>query len=329
MTYWQRLATVMIAIAAIGAGCAVMPAQTASGQAREASETLRAVPAAGTVGAQQWNYIDARWGPSRALTVFAYVPDTCATTPARCRVLLVMHGAERNARGARDVWAPHANRLNLIIVAPHFDGDRFPSAMYQRGGLATSANPDDWAYAVVDRLFTDAQQRLRLPQSRYSVYGHSAGGQFAQRMHLLAPHRGENFIAANAGYYTRIEWRPSAFAFPYSLAGIADGDRLGKAALARPLHILLGEADTDPQHPQLNRSPRAMAQGPHRLARGQSFMTEAKQAAAVLGVPLAWQMTTVARVGHESRPMAAAAAEILALVEANGHCRQRMMSQRC
>ena len=38
-----------------------------------------------------------------------------------------------------------------------------------------------------------------------------------------------------------------------------------------PLAVVLGEQDNDPFHKHLNRSERAMIQGPHRLARGRHF----------------------------------------------------------
>ena len=50
-----------------------------------------------------------------------------------------------------------------------------------------------------------------------------------------------------------------------------------KAMLQRPLVVLLGTADTDPNHPELRRTPEAMVQGPHRFARGNFFYTAGQQ----------------------------------------------------
>lgn len=94
------------------------------------------------------------------------------------------------------------------------------------------------------------------------------------------------------------------------LGGVGDAAVL-KAALARPLTVLLGEADTDTQHPELRRTPQAMAQGPYRLARGQAFFAAGREAAARLGVEFGWQLGTVPGVAHSNAGMAPRAAQAL------------------
>jgi poly(3-hydroxybutyrate) depolymerase len=264
-------------------------------------------------GASQFRYVDARWGEARALDVYLYLPKACAVKPASCRVLFSMHGTLREAQKSRDVWVEHADAGQLIIVAPHFDAQRFPSRWYQQGAVAVHTDANDWAYAVIDRLFAELRRRWELPQERYSLYGHSAGGQFVQRMHLAAPHRAEHVLAANAGYYTLAEWRPekTSFGWPYSVLGMKDAQALVKAALQRPLIVLLGDQDNDPAHHQLNKTRGAMAQGEHRFARGEFFLSAGAAAARTLEVKPNWTKVVVPGVAHDNPAMVKAAARQL------------------
>jgi hypothetical protein len=81
--------------------------------------------------------------------------------------------------------------------------------------------------------------------------------------------------------------------------------------LQRPLVVLLGTEDTDPNHVNLRRTPEAMAQGPHRFARGHFFYEAGRKQAAVLGVPLGWKLATAPGVAHHDAGMAAFAVEWL------------------
>jgi poly(3-hydroxybutyrate) depolymerase len=69
------------------------------------------------------------------LEIFTYRAASCAN-PA---LLLVFHGLNRNADKYRDYAEPIADKRCMIIVAPLFDDERFPSWAYQRGGPPTVA----------------------------------------------------------------------------------------------------------------------------------------------------------------------------------------------
>jgi hypothetical protein len=84
-----------------------------------------------------------------------------------------------------------------------------------------------------------------------------------------------------------------------------------KNAWGRKLIILLGEKDTDPRHPLLNRSAPAMRQGVHRLERGQNFYRASARAAEELKAPFHWQMATVPEADHNNAKIAKAAAPLL------------------
>src|SRR5262245_56537322 len=63
------------------------------------------------------------------LTVYTYHPKYCANPS----ILFVFHGLSRTASSYRDYAQPFADRNCMIVMAPLFDLDRFPSWSYQRG----------------------------------------------------------------------------------------------------------------------------------------------------------------------------------------------------
>ncbi len=251
------------------------------------------------------NFVFEDW-PGPPLTVHHVEPESAAATSP---VVIVMHGMGRNADEYRDAWRDAAQRHGLTVYAPEFDRRRFPGSQgYNLGG---SAAPEASPFAAIEPLF-DAIRARRGAQApdRYVLFGHSAGSQFVHRYLLLRPApRLDLAIAANAGWYTTPD---ASVAWPYGLAGRGDAARARlPAALQRPMIVLLGTADTDPAHASLRRTPEAMAQGPHRYARGLHFLERAGAAADAAGVPLGWRLETVPGVDHDFRRMSAAAAELV------------------
>ncbi len=229
-------------------------------------------------------------------------------------VVAVMHGLNRNADGYRDDWVSHADRHGFLAVVVEFGRHKYPAtAWYNFGGALDEAGQArsraDWSFFALDRAVSALQHEAGAPDGPFALYGHSAGAQFVHRYLLLtgAP-RVSRLIIANAGSYTLPDL---TLPFPQGLAGTAATEADLRAAFARPVTILLGEADTDPNHASLPRQTFAQAQGPHRFARGEFFVAASRRAAGQLGVPLAWQVVTVPGVGHSNAGMAVAAAPLL------------------
>jgi poly(3-hydroxybutyrate) depolymerase len=238
-----------------------------------------------------------------------------AAWTAQDRILVVMHGRGRDADRYRDQWISHADAANLLLVAPEFDAAKFPGrAFYNFGNVVDDQGRPrpsaEWSFGVIDRVVEAVRARSGAVRPRYALFGHSAGAKFVHRYLLMAQAtNADSIITANAGSYT-MPVRDAAF--PWGLGGTAVGDAELARALARPVVVLLGEQDTDPNHPSLPRDPEAQAQGPHRFARGQAFFAAAQAASARLGVPLAWRLRTVPSVGHSNGGMAAHAVRLIA-----------------
>jgi len=239
--------------------------------------------------------------------VFYHVP---ARWHADAPVVLVLHGLDRAAERYSGAWAPLAERYGFLVVCPEFTRAKFPGARwYNLGGVQETPDAGRRAFAVPDRVFEDVRRRFGGRAQTYSLYGHSAGGQFVHRFLLFAQQTAAaTCIAANSGWYTMPTFEQP---FPYGLddSGLTEADLL--RYLRRPLRLQLGESDTDSEDAVLRRDAGSMAQGPHRLARGLRFMEVARQEAARRGVELAWKLSTVPGAAHSNRQMAAAAAELL------------------
>ncbi len=240
-----------------------------------------------------------------ALKVFTFEPENLALDAP---VVIVMHGVQRNAADYRDNWIELATEHGLRIIAPEFSQKAFPgSKNYNLGGVNLSGPR---AYDAIEPLFQHLKSNRGVTADTYILFGHSAGAQFVHRYVCMAqsPHL-QLAIAANAGWYTMPLLDQS---WPYGLAGAGDTRCTPEEWYQKPLLIMLGDQDNDPDAPSLRQTQEAKAQGPHRLARGLRFLRTAHLDAKRLDVELAWRFKVVEGVGHDNRGMAQAAAALLA-----------------
>jgi poly(3-hydroxybutyrate) depolymerase len=242
------------------------------------------------------------------IRVWYHRPDAVtAETP----VLFVMHGVNRDADRYRDQWSAQAAQYGVVLVVPEFDNAQFPrAAAYNLGNVFDDAGKavprDKWSFAAIEPLFDRVRELTGTRVQAYDLYGHSAGAQFVHRYLMYLPEaRVHRAVSANAGWYTM----PAAgSAYPYGLQGSGVTDTGLRQALQRPMAIMLGTSDTDTRHPNLRRTPEAMAQGPHRFARGESYFAAGRRAASDQGVPFGWTLQRVEGVVHDNAGMAPPAA---------------------
>lgn len=228
-------------------------------------------------------------------------------------VLFVMHGVKRDAERYRDEWSAMADRGGFILVVPEFNDRQFPGAAgynlgFVQDGAGRPRPRDKWSFSAIEPLFDAIRRMTGTTVDRYGLYGHSAGAQFVHRYVMFMPEaRVGQAIVANAGWYTMPQ---KDVGFPYGLKGSGVSDDGLREALQRRMTILLGTRDTDEQHPNLRRTPEAMAQGANRVARGERFFDAAAAAARDLKVPFAWKLQQVEGVTHDNGGMATAAASL-------------------
>ncbi|HQT66715.1 MAG TPA: hypothetical protein PLI12_00225 [Acetobacteraceae bacterium] len=245
------------------------------------------------------------------------------------RAMIIVHGRRRDAVTYARLAMDAFGRLmpDLLIAAPQFlavqdliggGGEQLAywgERDWMEGGLAAGPLPIA-AFAVLDALCAHLADRTRFPLIDDIVLaGHSAGGQLVHRYAILSPVADDvRFIVANPSSYVWFgpgpgpgpgsgpEPGPGPFRWKYALAGRpAYGAMLDDAAIearyvGRDMLYLLGARDCDPAHPMLDRSAAAMAQGPHRLARGRAYQAHLAERH---GAALRHRWVEVPDVGHD------------------------------
>jgi pimeloyl-ACP methyl ester carboxylesterase len=172
---------------------------------------------------------------------------------------------------------------------------RWQGNEWMGGGLSTGPNPLS-SYAALDEIVARVSDRKQFPDVKQIViFGHSGGAQVVQRYALLAKDQPAlkangirlRFVVANPSSYAYFnEQRPVAFdhaqcpgfnRWKYGLADMpvyAGGQtplQVESAYVKREVIYLLGQQDVDPEHPALDKSCAAEAQGAYRLMRGKLY----------------------------------------------------------
>ncbi|WP_085697572.1 hypothetical protein [Pseudomonas sp. B26(2017)] len=197
---------------------------------------------------------------------------------------------------------------NTLVIAPQFLNEsdvslyslpasvlRWQGNDWMGGGLSTGPKPLS-SYAALDEIVGRLSDRKQFPDVKQIViFGHSGGAQVVQRYALLAQEQPAlktegirlRYVVANPSSYAYFnEQRPVAFdhakcpgfnRWKYGLmdppiySGGQTPAQLEGRYVKREVIYLLGQQDTDPQHPALDKSCAAKAQGAYRLERGKLF----------------------------------------------------------
>ncbi|MFP3540410.1 alpha/beta hydrolase [Pseudomonas protegens] len=195
-----------------------------------------------------------------------------------------------------------------LVIAPQFlnQGDiarhQLPDALLRwkgNGWMAGEPSVSPQAissYAVLDAILQRLEDRKRFPALKEVVIaGHSGGAQVVQRYALSTGSHPElekagiglRYVIANPSSYAYFDaWRPVAFE-PASCPGFNDWKyglnrlpayagghspaQLEQGYVTRDITYLLGQQDTDPNHPALDKSCAAETQGAYRLIRGHNY----------------------------------------------------------
>lgn len=239
------------------------------------------------------------------LTLFTYKPADYQDGP----LLVVFHGVGRNADDYRDFAITIADRFGVIIVAPYLDPRRFPEEWYQRGGLletdGTAKPPEKWMFKVVENIVADVRAREGKPALPYYLIGHSAGAQFLVRLAAYLPGEARRIVSGNAG---SLLFPSVDHEFGYGLGGLPGAlrdDAVLRRYFAAPLTLYLGTADVTPRR-RFDASPRAMKQGPHRLARNRACFELARKLAQERGWVFNWRKVETPGIEHDAAAMFAA-----------------------
>lgn len=258
-------------------------------------------------------FSDDATGMRRSLRVFYFRPESSIR---EARIVIAMHGFDRAAAHCRDRLIGPAERNGFILLAPEFDAQQFPDAHgYNFGGVRLPPSEivlprEQWNFGLIDRLFSHVRASIGSVRESFGLFGNSAGAQYVLRYLALtqAPFV-DAAVASNSGMYMLPDLRVD---YPDGMGGLDLDEGDLRRYLGRRLTILLGEDDTDSADPSLPRTEAAMAQGPHRLARGLWHFEHCGKLAKELGTQLGWKREIIPGAGHDSQQIYDRAAAILA-----------------
>ena len=241
----------------------------------------------------------------RPITVFYHIPDSAHQSSP---IAMVVHGSARDGEYLRNALKPESDRRNAIILMPNFGSAEYSNNYFLLGNLfddgenpsvASQNDSTEWTYAIIEQLFIHFRAEVANKDARYDLVGFSGGGQFAHRFALFA-HRPQcdRIVACSSGWYTLPD---AASPYPYGLGTTqraSDADV--RKALATPLHLAVGSADTDPNSSGLRHTAEADAQGLNRVQRANYAFQRAMDQSTAINAPLAWSLHLESGVAHSA-----------------------------
>ena len=258
--------------------------------------------AATPVPSGRWSFVytDAKGRPDRPIRVFTYRAKQC---DENCPIVIVLHGAKRDAYPYMKHWGAIADEHKLIVIGPQFEDRHWPkAAAYNEGDVKAQPGREGWVFAAIEHLFDE----VRAGQKDYVLFGHGAGAQVVQRMAIYRPdNRARVMIAANPGWYTMPEWRKDKIKvgdkevervikdpFPHSMIDSPAGEADLRSALQKRLVLIVNDKDTEPSDAEgLEKADLVKKQGESRMDRAENFIKAGTAASQELGVKLGWELS--------------------------------------
>lgn len=224
--------------------------------------------------------------------------------PDTLPIVMMLHGAERNASGYLDQWAPVADLYQLVVVAPAFDKENFKgSDRYNLGNVWNESSQrftpaSEWTFSAIEPLFDKVVKALGSGQQQYYLSGHSAGAQFVHRFLYFVPdNRAAKIFMANAGWYTLPDLETD---YPFGIKNVLPVQNRLSDVFRKPVMLALGEADTDTTSANFQKGFPYSEQGANRFERGQYFFKSVRFVAGLQQWPLYWTLITLPGVAHSN-----------------------------
>ncbi|CRM71139.1 hypothetical protein [Pseudomonas sp. 24 E 13] len=225
---------------------------------------------------------------------------------------------------------------NTLVIAPQFLNQSDVKRNHL-GDQVLQWKGNDWmagdpstgpghisSYAALDQIIKHLGNRTLFPALKEIVIaGHSGGGQVVQRFaltghdHPLLQTEGISlrYVVANPSSYAYFspqrpvpfdaascpgfnDWKYGMQNLP-NYVGHQGAQQLEQVYVSRDITYLLGQQDTDPNHPALDKSCEAETQGAYRLIRGHNYVDYLKQRHPQLG----HRLVEVPGVGHDGDKM--------------------------
>ena len=259
-------------------------------------------------GKQYFIFKEATAVKDKPIRVWYYSPSN---RPDTLPILMMMHGAERNASAYLDQWIPVANLYGYVIVAPEFSKEDYAGASrYNQGNVFSEkasnfSNKDVWTFSVIEPLFDYVKNETHNFYPSYYLSGHSAGAQFVHRFLYFVPeNRASKVMMANSGWYTLPDFTTE---FPFGLKNSPVSSKDIKTVFGKDVFVVLGEADTDTTSANFQKGPEYSKQGNTRFERGNFYFKYCLETAKRFNAIFNWKLATLPGVAHSNAETAKAA----------------------
>lgn len=256
-----------------------------------------------TRGAGVFNFNYNQSNLNLTIKVFYYIPENKTATT---QILFVFHGAGRNARDYRDAVQAKAEQFGVIVLAPEFSIQNFPSGdQYNLGNVfvdgdnpsPSTLNPEnEWTFSIIEPLFDFVKTQIDNSNNTYNVIGHSAGAQFAHRLMMFKPNvRINKAVISAAGWYTVPN---TAIRFPYGFMDSPLEDLSLTNLFQKTIYIQVGENDNNPNASGLRRNEFVDAQGTNRKDRAIHFFEFSETLAQSNQFTFNWNFILIPNADH-------------------------------
>lgn len=243
--------------------------------------------------------------------VFYYIPTD--HDRKEMQVVVGFHGNDRNCSYWIDTWKEYASEKGFMFFIPWFTNKDFPTWRYQEAGVKNDRNqkiPVEFrTTSLVDSLLAEILETSGTDDTKVTLYGHSAGGQFLHRFLMLDDTPlVKKTIIGNPGWYTFPTLEEE---YSYGIRNLEEVDekRL-KTMLGKNVILQLGLGDTV-RESFLRKTPEADRQGLNRLERGDNFFESLLKKSEELHTDFNWRKVYVDDIGHDAVAMSRHAAQNL------------------
>ena len=210
-------------------------------------------------------------------------------------LLVVILGVGRHWQPQIAEFVPACERLGVTLLSPGMGGTA-------RDAYRSIGRQGNRADVFLHDCLREASLLTGIDGTRFRLFGHSSGAQFAHRYLMAHPHRVEHAVIAAARWYT---FPDTTRKFPY---GIQPTRRLPDLAfnpeqyLRVPVTVLDGTLDTD-REVFRNSEMISALQGEHRLARARHWVAAMHKQAQAHGMPSLVDLIEIEGTGHLFGPL--------------------------
>ncbi len=210
-------------------------------------------------------------------------------------LLVVVLGVSRHWQQQVAAFIPACERLGVTLLSPSMGGA-------VRASYRSIGRQENRADVLLHDCLREVSLNTGIDTTRFRLFGHSSGAQFAHRYLMAHPHRVESAVIACARWYT---FPDTARKFPF---GIRPTKRLPDLAfnpeqyLRVPMIVLDGTLDTE-EEVFRHSEQISTQQGKNRLERARRWVAAMRAQAQAHAMPSMIELIEIEGVGHHFGPL--------------------------